>query len=141
MSEDKTFTVTDRRLFTADGEARSAVQEPSGARPPEVVPEAVASGTASVPEGGDAPDEGEIPGPVPTTLGGLVLSLATQGSLLLGAAGQPPDLEAARSVITLVEVLQAKTEGNRTPEESRLVEGVLYELRMAYMAVSRSASR
>ena len=47
--------------------------------------------------------------------------------------GRRPILEGARSFITLLEVLQEKTQGRRTPEEDRVLEGLLYELRMAYV--------
>jgi hypothetical protein len=33
---------------------------------------------------------------------------------------------------------EAKTDGRRTPEEDQLLEGLLYELRMAYVARARS---
>jgi hypothetical protein len=35
-------------------------------------------------------------------------------------------------------VLREKTEGRRTPDEDRILEGILYELRMAYVAGTRA---
>ena len=47
--------------------------------------------------------------------------------------GAPPaDLAGARGMIGLLEVLERKTKGNRTPEEEQVLNGILYELRMAY---------
>jgi hypothetical protein len=56
--------------------------------------------------------------------------------LLGGAPGEEgaPDLEGARAFITLLEVLNEKTEGRRTPEEDRVLESLLYQLRMEYLA-------
>jgi hypothetical protein len=41
-------------------------------------------------------------------------------------------------VIGLLEVLRDKTEGRRTPEEDGLLDSILYELRMAYVARTRA---
>ena len=40
-------------------------------------------------------------------------------------------------MISLLEVLREKTEGRRTAEEDEVLEGLLYELRMQYVALSR----
>ena len=42
-------------------------------------------------------------------------------------------LDQAKHSIDLLTVLQQKTEGNRTPEESGELEAALHELRMAYV--------
>jgi hypothetical protein len=71
---------------------------------------------------------------------GLLVSLATQASYLMSpepASGAPPDLAAARSIIGLLEILKEKTEGRRTPDEDRVLDGLLYELRMAFVARTR----
>jgi hypothetical protein len=136
MSDDKKpFTVSDRRHFTPEGESRSE-DAPGGDAP---------SPVATAPADEDhLPDEvdGEAHETVPSDFGGLVVSLATQASLLLGGVpgGPPADLDAARSLISLLEMLQDKTRGNRTPEEDRLLEDVLYQLRMAFVMRGRSAS-
>jgi hypothetical protein len=44
-------------------------------------------------------------------------------------------------LIALLEILQTKSQGNRTPDEDQLIEGLLYQLRMAYVAVSRHVSK
>jgi len=43
------------------------------------------------------------------------------------------DLEQARFAIDLLGTLEAKTEGNRTPEESTLLEEILTTLRMGFV--------
>jgi len=71
---------------------------------------------------------------------GLLVSLATQAGYLMSpepGSGAAPDLAAARSIIGLLEVLKEKTEGRRTPDEERVLDGLLYELRMAFVSRTR----
>jgi hypothetical protein len=67
-----------------------------------------------------------------------VLSLNTLALLHLGlldeAEGAPVDLPAARHAIDTIEMLRKKTEGNLTAEESRMLDSLLYDLRMKYVA-------
>jgi Domain of unknown function (DUF1844) len=52
--------------------------------------------------------------------------------------GEPQqDLEQAQFTIELLAMLQQKTEGNRTLEESGVLEEILAALRMAYVRASR----
>jgi len=127
MSEQsKGFTVNDRRHFTADGSPREA-----GKEKPTSVP------------GSDA--EAVRPSPLPASadFGSFLLSLAGQASALLGLAAegekQPNvDLEGARHIISVLEMLKDKSEGRRSAEEDRLIEGLLYELRIAWVSRSRA---
>jgi uncharacterized protein DUF1844 len=71
---------------------------------------------------------------------GLLVSLATQAGYLMSpepGSGAPPDLAGARSIIGLLEILKQKTEGRRTPDEDRVLDGLLYELRMAFVSRTR----
>ena len=159
MSEDKKpFTVSDRRHFTSEGEVRkSDADEPVPASPaaagagaePSPPPPAVAAAPVPDPATGaapsSAPDDGadESGSRFPSDFLGLLISLGAQGSMLLmgGPEGEPPDLEGARSLIELLGVLKEKTEGRRTPQEDQLIEGLLYELRMAFVQATRAAGR
>jgi hypothetical protein len=83
----------------------------------------------------------------PATLSVLMTTLATEAMLSLGQMQHPIsnkielDLEQAKHFIDSLQMLEEKTAGNRTPEESRLLDGILYELRMAFVEVqSRSAA-
>lgn len=132
MSEQpKGFTVNDRRHFAPDGSPRGAQAE--AAAPPPVAPDPAPP----------APDRSVHAGD-PVDFGGFLVSLGAQASVLLGlaaedgAAAREPDLSAARQIISILEMLKDKTEGRRTPEEDRLLEGLLYELRMAWVVRSRS---
>jgi len=151
MSDDKkSFTVSDRRHFTAEGVAR---EDAPAEAPPEPRPEPKAAaerGPAAAPpppaaEPGpdDEEDDLDLP-PFPADLLGLVGSLATQASVLLAGdpgSSRPPspgELEAVRSIIALIDVLHEKTQGNRTPQEDRVMDAVRYELKMAYVARARA---
>ena len=119
--EKKPFTVSDRRLFTSEGERR-APEEPE---PQERdVPKGGSSGARS--EVGT----GRLP---PVDFAGFLLNLGAQASLFLGQGDRPADLDGAREIISILEMLRDKTEGRRTPEENEVFEGLLYELRMAYL--------
>ena len=67
-------------------------------------------------------------------------SLSMQALMALGELPNPmtnerqEDLEQARYLIDVIGMLQEKTKGNLSPEESQMLEGVLYELRMKYVA-------
>jgi hypothetical protein len=145
MSDDKkSFTVSDRRHFTAEGVARDDVAVEAPPEPPPAPAPAAAPPPAAEQAGsGDYDDDEAIP-PFPADLLGLIGSLATQASMLLaGEPGStrppaPGELEAARSIISLVDVLHEKTQGNRTPQEDRVLDAVRYELKMAYVARARA---
>jgi hypothetical protein len=47
------------------------------------------------------------------------------------------DLELARQNIDLLELMQEKTRGNRSPEEDKLLEQLLFETRMRFVEVQR----
>jgi hypothetical protein len=138
--EKKSFTVTDRRHFTAEGEVRDG--EPDAVPAPPDAPSA-----AQTPDGAPEPRAGDDFAPPAARRGraerfdfsALLLSLGTQAGLLLGdlaVPGEeplPPDLEGARDVIDLLEELATKTQGRRTPEEDRVLEALLYDLRLRYV--------
>ncbi len=71
----------------------------------------------------------------------LVNLIALQAAIGLGGYQGPggeriaPNPMAAKHHIDLLDVLEKKTAGNLTEEEKRVLTGVLYELRMQYVAV------
>ena len=75
----------------------------------------------------------------------LVLSLQAQAEIHMGlfpvAEGETPetDLPMARHAIELLSVLQAKTKGNLTLAEQRLIENSLAELRFRFVQASGNA--
>jgi hypothetical protein len=54
-----------------------------------------------------------------------------------GEEAPPPDLEAARHLIDMLGMLQGKTRGNLTGEEDTLLENILADLRMQFVAISK----
>jgi uncharacterized protein DUF1844 len=163
MSDDKkSFTVSDRRHFTAEGRARETEPSSEPAAPPPREPEpksapprqgsddvrsgepgAVAAERAPLDDEAEPGSEEDLP-PFPTDLLGLIGSLATQATVLLAGDPStrrpptPPELEAVRSVIALLDVLHEKTANNRNPQEDRVLDAVRYELKMAYVARTRA---
>lgn len=75
----------------------------------------------------------------------FVLSLSHSALVHLGDAPDPsggparPDVAMAKQTIDLLGVLQEKTAGNLSGEEERLLDQVLYDLKMRYVEVARSA--
>ena len=73
----------------------------------------------------------------------LVNSLAMQALMCLGHLAHPGteevqlDLEGAKHSIDMLDMLSAKTKGNLTDDESKLLQTTLYDLRVRYIAASR----
>ena len=136
--EKKSFTVNDRRHFTPQGAVREA-EGTEGAPtpvPPAPEPARERERVAETP----AESRGSRTA-APADLRGLIVSLATQASMLLSppeGAHEGPDLEGARVLISWLDVLRTKTDGRRSPEEDRLLDDVLHELHLAFVATARS---
>lgn len=82
-------------------------------------------------------------GPLPPpNLTFLVSTLYLQGALALGLLPNPGtgkaevQIEQAKHSIDLLTMLQQKTEGNRTSEESDEIEAALHELRLSFVAIN-----
>ena len=129
--EEQSFRVTDKRGFTENGEpaARDTSEKAEDKQTTEP-----ASASEAGPKGGEAPPKPTIDFP------SYVLSYYTQGLVLLGEVPNPytnkkeEDIEAARHTIDILSMLQEKTKGNLSQAEQQLLETVLYELRMKFMA-------
>lgn len=71
------------------------------------------------------------------------LSISSAAYMGLGIVptvnGEPPqiDLELARQNIDLLELMYEKTKGNRTLEEDRLIEQLLFEIRLKFLEKQR----
>ncbi len=125
------FTIVDRRSSAGKSSSESSSDEP---KPDEV--------------SGEGPDEssGEGQPPFPgVDFASFVLSLGTSALYHLGVVGDPeagkpvakPDLVLVRQTIDTLAMLETKTRGNLDPEEAKLLDGLLYELRMHYVEVSK----
>ena len=125
MAEEQEFKVTDRRGFTEDGTPKPADEKTAEAPPAEAAP-------------GPKGKSGDTRPPI--DFPSYVLSCYTQGLVLLGETPNPytnqkeEDVEAVRNIIDILSMIEQKTKGNLSSEESQLLESVLYELRMKFMA-------
>jgi hypothetical protein len=125
--EEQGFSVKDKRLFREDGQLREDAGQ--DARPE---PEAKSRAAAA---------QEEAPGmEPPIDFPSYILTYYTQGLVLLGEVPNPytnkteENLEGVRHTVDILGMLKDKTRGNLAPEEDKLLESVLYELRIKYMA-------
>jgi hypothetical protein len=82
------------------------------------------------------------------TFTGFILSLATTAAVHFGDIADPntgqrvePNLQAAAQMIELIAMMQEKTKGNLTDDEARLVDDLLYELRMRFVQAQQGERR
>ena len=72
----------------------------------------------------------------------FIMSLSTSVFIHMGEIPDPTtnetrvNLPLAKQTIDLISMLKQKTEGNRTKDEDRLMDELLYNLRMKYLALS-----
>lgn len=108
-------------------------EPPKSAQPqaPRPEPPAASSARQQPPRRGGAPPQSDF--------AMFLSSLSMQAMVALGEMAHPatglstPDLEQARYLVDVLGLLHEKTQGNLTPEESALLDGLLYELRMKYV--------
>ncbi|GMU81200.1 MAG: DUF1844 domain-containing protein [Phycisphaerales bacterium] len=84
-------------------------------------------------------EAGPAPAPQFAEILDLIVMQAAAGlGLMRGHGGEriPPNLEVAKHFIDLIQVLEDKTKGNLTPDEKKMMDGVLYEMRMRYVQVA-----
>ena len=169
MAEKKneSFTVTDRRLFTADGELRPEASEeepqqpssqPAPAAPTQESPVPPSPSAAEQKEQADAYQQsslemdrqveasGHSAKDLEITFERFLASLYMTGMVQLGLmheqGGQPQlDLIGARQTIDTIALLSDKTKGNLTAKEQNFLQNALYELRMAYVEVTNAIAR
>ncbi len=144
MAEEKEpaggFKVVDRRLFGDDGRMREEAKDIPG----EPEPAAKPASSASSPRPSEPEDfsDAEVGG-----FGGVVQFLGTtamfQLGLMQGPGGEriPADPVSARHTINMLEILERKTRGNLTSEESKLLEDVLFELRMSFVELEKRQTK
>jgi hypothetical protein len=154
--EEKPIRVVDRRMFTSEGELRPDYEpeERELPRPPAPPPAA-----PSPPQPTEAAEVGPVPEPPPpgeegtpepreprTAFGALVGWIATNAYAALGllsdAGGRAHrDLAAAKQMIDWLAILEQKTRGNLSFEETDFLSRALYELRLAFVEMSRRPAK
>jgi hypothetical protein len=139
-------------MFTPEGDLRPGFEPEESA--PEVPPPpgrpapkvAAPSATTEAPPPAVEPDAAASTEPR-TEFARIVSSLATTAYSALGllsdsaSGAQHRDLGVARQMIDWLAVLEQKTRGNLSFEESDLLSRVLYELRLAYVEVGRGSTK
>ena len=165
------FTVTDRRQFTADGEVRKEVsQEEAPSSSAQREPATAVKSSAAAPDIPPAPTAAEqqqqadayrksakdfdtrvelsghsakeLEMTFERFLASLYMTAMLQLGLMHEQGGEPRiDLIGARQTIDTLSLLSEKTKGNLTTTETSFLQNCLYELRMAYVEVTRALSR
>jgi len=157
QEEQPTFKVTDRRLFNADGSPRDLPPEEKPEAPaataPEVAP--VAQETQTAPEPQVAASAAQEPSAAeeefteedladardPASFVSFLMMLAQNAASTLGMVEHPVthqrdvDVESGKHWIDVLGMLQKKTAGNLTPQEKRMLDGLLADLRMQYVSL------
>jgi hypothetical protein len=116
------FTITDRRSFTEEGASRAA--------PPD---------NDDVTEPHTSPDARTLPA---VDFHTFVLSLGSSALLHLGELEHPDagekrqDLPLAKHTIDILAMLEEKTRGNLTGPEEKLIQSLLYDLRLRYVELT-----
>jgi hypothetical protein len=128
-----TFKVTDRRRRDDD--------EPPVAAPGRPEPRPAEAPRPSIIE---SPREAAPPAGAPErSLVGLLMMLGSEALIALGEAADPVsgqrhrELPHAAGVIDLLLLLREKTEGNRSPEETQVIDELLYDLQMRYVNATK----
>lgn len=140
-SSSKGMKVTDRRMFTPEGELRDEFRHVGEGVPAASAPSA-APAPLPTPEEPPAPEEPEEQGPEQPGFYDLVSLLAEHASVYLRQASMPggdPDQtqELCKLHIDLLAVLKSKTTGNLDAREQAMLDDVLYRLRSAFTSQQR----
>jgi len=135
--QEKGFVIKDRRRFDDTGDARpDTPREEASAKPQETKPEAKTAEPRTDEPGQKAPADAPFPD---LNFATFVFSLGTSAMYHFGDFPDPAtkkterNLEAAKQTIDILGILKEKTRGNLNDDEDRLLESLLYELRMRYV--------
>jgi hypothetical protein len=151
---DERVKVVDRRWFTSEGELREPISswaepaaettpapteaaspEPDALQPQTPEPEEAGQPEAA-PPGPEGPPKANLPS---RALLDIVDFLAQYAMAFLTGqvAGLPRDPGAARLFIDLLTTVQERTSGQASLQEAKVLEDVLYQLRLQFMASAR----
>ena len=157
--EQPNFKVTDRRLFNADGSPRDlppeekpepqvavAAEAAAAAKPAEsqAIPKTAAASEATAEPEEEFTEEDLADARDPASFVAFIMSIASNAASALGMMEHPVthqrevDVELGKHWIDVLGMLQKKTAGNVTPQEKRMLEGLLADLRMQYVSLVNS---
>jgi len=160
-NEDKpTFKVTDRRLFNADGTPRDIIHDEESPKTEKPIEEPKPSESVSMnatetesaftsPEQTAVEEEEEeLPDANdPASFMNFLMDIVVPNAAIsLGMMEHPStgqrgvNLQFAKHWIDVLMMLKEKTKGNLHPAEQRAFDGLLAELQMQYVAITRAAA-
>jgi len=122
---DKGFSVKDKRIFSSNGQPAQKNSESQANDPTPPCSEA---------------DDKKTTEPLPEiSFASFVISLSSSALFHFGEIPDPitntrqRNLPLAKQTIDIIGLLKEKTVGNLTDDESKLIENLLYDLRMRYV--------
>jgi hypothetical protein len=156
--QDEGFKVVDRRLFTEEGELRKDAveqerrdEEVASARkasaPTAAKPTPAPSGSAAPAPSADAASADSADSIAPSRSFQMLVDFLTRNAAaMLGGMADPRtgqpflDLEGAREMIDMLDVLREKTRGNIAKTDEDLLIEVVGSLKLTFMEVSKAAA-
>lgn len=149
---EESFRVVDRRLFTPDGDLRPEIadqqtREQAKSEANSAARESHSEKNAQAPASQQVPARENPPIKADRNFQMLIDLLARNAAALLGGVPDPAtgqaylDLEGAREMIDMLDVLREKTRDNLAPEEESLLADVLGSLKLSYMEISKAAAK
>ncbi len=134
-NEERGFKVKDRRRFSSEtGESRENTEN--------VAPSEEKKNEASVQQAveKDTESKGALPA---INFSTFIISLSTQALMHLGEIPDPlsgnveMDISVGKQMIDIIGMLSEKTRGNLDQGEEKLMEDILFDLRMKYVEAAR----
>ncbi len=150
--EETEMKIVDKRKFNLDGSVREGVnieppkpkaEPPAAAENLQTAP--VAEEIHITPQAEEIGDDEDFPGAEdPASFVNFLSTLATNAAAALGAMPHPAtgqrslDLDTGKYWLDVLAMISEKTKGNLHPQEARLLEGLLGDLRMQYVQLVRA---
>jgi len=141
--KEEKIKATDRRKFDREGKLKEKYQKAREEKPLEEAREKQGEAEKTAPEEKPPKEEKGRTTLPPVDFSSFILSLSTTVLIQLGKLADPAakekkiNLEGAKQMIDLIHMLKEKTKGNLNQKESALLDNLLYELKMKYMAKAK----
>jgi hypothetical protein len=151
--DEVSFKVADRRKFNPDGSVKEGVVLEAAKVETKSPDKTAVKNEAHEHDPGEKPEpetafvggDDEIPGAEdPASFVNFLSTLATNAAAALGAVPHPAtgkrtlDLETGKYWLDILGMIKDKTSGNLHPQESRLLDGLLGDLRMQYVQLVKA---
>jgi hypothetical protein len=160
--KEPTFTVTDRRKFTLEGDLREETASESEVKNSVQTEEKAAANNDAGPTAEQSSRQASeyhassreldealrraSPGghtDLPMSFERLVQSVYMTAAVQMGAGTAPNeqpqiDIIGARESIDMLAILEEKTKGNLTQDEKRLLQNALFDLRMSFLEITKA---